>query len=242
MLLICSICAAHAAVQTADLSPAALKMVTPDGYKVEKVLPAPGTRNEYLVALSDVDVSHLIAERPVTLLLIAIRDNRAIVEDTVLPHAQRAASNRYRSAPNYLSGMTTENLSGGALVLVWSVLSGGGSGAEHYFDFFQTDAGKLRLVKSFVHGRMERLYLAVHKGAIYDADVQCKRGEKHGNAYVYTCTLNVTKYVFDGQAIVPVASERLRERKGNRYLSDSYRNMSILPALRNGEIFRQAPP
>ena len=65
--------------------------------------------------------------------------------------------------------------------------------------------------------------------------------KKHGNAYVYTCYLLVTKYAFDGQAIRPVASERMREQRGNRYLQDKYWFISVLNALQKNEIFAQAP-
>ena len=88
---------------------------------------------------------------------------------------------------------------------------------------------------------MEQIYFAVYKSAIYDAERVCTRGEKHGNAYVYTCYLLVTKYAFDGQAIRPVASERMREQRGNRYLQDKYWFISVLNALQKNEIFAQAP-
>jgi len=132
-------------------------------------------------------------------------------------------------------------MGGSDLFLVRSVLSGGGSGSLHYFDFYQLDKKKLRLVKSFSHQRMEQIYFAVYKSAIYDAERVCTRGEKHGNAYVYTCYLLVTKYAFDGQAIRPVASERMREQRGNRYLQDKYWFISVLNALQKNEIFAQAP-
>ena len=84
---------------------------------------------------------------------------------------------------------------------------------------------------------MEQTYFAVYKNAIYDAQCVCTRGEKHGNAYVYTCYLQVTKYAFDGQTIQPVGSERMREMRGNRFLQDKYWFISVLKALQKNEIF-----
>jgi hypothetical protein len=67
------------------------------------------------------------------------------------------------------------------------------------------------------------------------------QGEKHGNAFVYTCYLQVTKYEFDGQEIRPVGSGRMREQRGNRYLGEKYWFVSVLKALQTNEIFAQAP-
>jgi hypothetical protein len=51
----------------------------------------------------------------------------------------------------------------------------------------------------------------------------------------------VTKYTFDGEAIRPVGSERMREQKGNRFLQDKYWFISVLKALQKHEIFAPAP-
>jgi hypothetical protein len=88
---------------------------------------------------------------------------------------------------------------------------------------------------------MEQTYFAVYKNAVYDAEPVCTRGEKHGNAYVYTCYLQVTKYTFEGQAMRSVGSERMREQRGNRFLGEKYWFMSVLRALQTNEIFRQSP-
>jgi hypothetical protein len=89
---------------------------------------------------------------------------------------------------------------------------------------------------------MQQTYFAVYKNTIYDAECVCTRGgEKHGKAYVYTCYLQVTQYAFDGQAIRPVRSERMREQRGNRYLQDKYWFISVLKALQKNEVFTQAP-
>jgi hypothetical protein len=233
--------AAAATTHRADSSAAALKELTPEGYKVEKIMacgPNQGAQHDHLVALSDVDDVQIPA-RPVMLLLVAV-GTKIVVEDSVTLHKEATTGKFWNGPPNYFSGMTRENVGGGDLFLVRSVLSGGGSGSLHYFDFYRPEKKKLRLVKSFSHGRMEQTYFAVYKNAIYDAELVCSRGGRHGKAYVYTCYLQVTKYTFDGQAIRPVGSERMREQRGNRYLQDKYWFISVLKALQNNEIFGAA--
>jgi hypothetical protein len=234
--------AAAASTHRADPSAAALKELTPEGYKIEKTIacePDQGAQHEHLVVLADAD-DHRIAAKPVMLLLVAA-GKKIVVEDSVTLHNDANTGKFWDGPPNYFSGLTRENVGGGDLFLVRSVLSGGGSGSLHYFDFYRLEKKKLRLVKSFSHQRMEQTYLAVYKNAIYDAECVCTRGEKHGKAYVYTCYLQVTKYAFDGQAIRPVGSERMREQRGNRYLQDKYWFISVLKALQKNEIFTQAP-
>ena len=87
---------------------------------------------------------------------------------------------------------------------------------------------------------MTRPYFALYENAAYDADLHCSRGEKRGKAYVYTCYLEVTKYVFDGEAIRAVGSERMRQRQGNRFLDEKYWFISVLKALQRKEIFAAA--
>jgi hypothetical protein len=135
--------------------------------------------------------------------------------------------------------MTREDLGVGNLILLRTVLSGGGSGSLNFFDFYRVERNKLVLVRGFSHERMEQTYFAVYQHAIYDAEKVCTRGEKHGNAYVYTCYLQVTKYAFDGRKIRPVGSERIREQRGNRFLTDKYWFISVLRALQKKEIFAQ---
>ena len=233
--------AAAVTTHRAGLSPAALKQLTPEGYKIEKIIagePDQEDQHEYLVALADAD-DHEIPAKPVMLLLVAV-GRKILVEDSVTLH-NTDTGKFWDGPPNYFSGLTRENVGGGDLFLVRSVLSGGGSGSLHYFDFYRPEKKKLRLVKSFSHGRMQQTYFAVYKNAIYDAEPVCTRGEKRGEAYVYTCYLQVTKYAFDGQAIRPVGSERMREQRGNRFLQDKYWFISVLKALQKNEIFKQAP-
>lgn len=225
-----------------DLSAAELKELTPAGYKVEKTIacgPGQGGQQEHLVAMSDVDDSQ-IAAKPVRLLLVAV-GQKNVVEDSVTLHNVPNTGKFWDGPPNYFDGMTRESVGGGDLFLVRSVLSGGGSGSLHFFDFYKLEKKKLHLVKGFSHARMEQTYFAVYRNATYDAERVCARGEKRGKAYVYTCYLQVTKYTFDGQAFRAVGSERMREQRGNRFLEDKYWFLSVLKALQRNEIFAQAP-
>jgi hypothetical protein len=224
-----------------DLSAAALKGLTPEGYKVEKTIPCQpdeAVELEYLVALVDAE-DRQIPARPVVLLLVAL-GKKVVVEDRVTLHDASNTGNFWDGPPNYLKGLSRESVGGGDLFLIRSVLSGGGSGSLHYFDFYRLEKKHLRLVTSFSHQRMQQTYFAVYRDAVYDAECICSRGQKHGDAYIYTCYLQVTKYTFDGQTLRPVGSERMREQRGNRYLQDKYWFISVLNALRNKEIFAEA--
>ena len=124
-----------ASTHQATLSAAFLKELTPEGYKVEKTLACDegqATGREYLVALSDAADAEAFPEKPVMLLLVAV-GKRIVVEDSVTLHSDARAGDRY--SPNYFSGMTRENVGGGDLFLVTSMVFGGGSGSLHYFDF-----------------------------------------------------------------------------------------------------------
>ena len=227
-------------LNAAGLSETALKALTPDGYKVEKTIPLDVNKagtGEFLVALSDVR-EDTIKGRPVMLLLVAA-GSKVTTEDRVLPR-DSTSSEFWKGPPNYLDGVTRESFGGSDLILVRTVLSGGGSGSLHFFDFYKVERNKLRLIRGFSHDRMEWTYFAVYQNAIYDAEKVCTRGEKHGNAYIYTCYLQVTKYAFDGQAIRPMGSERMREQRGNRFLGDKYWFISVLNALQKKEIFAEA--
>ena len=223
------------------ISAAALQTLTPKGYKVEDMIACPadkGRPHEVLVVLSDAD-DEQIKGRPVMLLLVTA-GRQTVVRDRVIPH-DSATGRFWDGPPNYFAGLTRENVGGGDLILLKTVLTGGGSGSLHFFDFYKLEHNKLHLVRSFSHSRMERTYFALHRNAIYDAEKVCSRGEKHGKAYVYTCYLQVTEYVFDGQTIQPARSERMREQRGNRFLEDKYWFISVLKALQKNEIFAQAP-
>ena len=87
---------------------------------------------------------------------------------------------------------------------------------------------------------MERYYFALYKDTVFDADLVCRRGKRHGRSFVHTCYLDVKKYAFDGRSITAIGSERLHESQGPWFLSDSYRFMSVQKALEQGEIFGEA--
>ena len=175
--------------QTPRVSTETLKTVIPAGYKISKILPLSATRSgrEFVVGLTDVDDGD--PQRTVTLLLVVLRD-RPVVEDSVQLHPSTTGGEV--AAPNYLNQLTEERVGDGKLILAWSNQFAFGSSSVHYFDLYRAESGKLRLAKSFSHGRMERLYFTVYERAIYDAGVECQRGEKRGNAYVYGCALKVT--------------------------------------------------
>ena len=84
---------------------------------------------------------------------------------------------------------------------------------------------------------MERTYFTIYRHAIYDGRLHCERGKKHGNAYKYTCRIDVTKYTYDGDTVREMGTQKLRERQGNRYLPDKYWFVSVSKALRKKEIF-----
>jgi hypothetical protein len=123
------------------------------------------------------------------------------------------------------------------LILLRTTVFGGGSGSLQYFDFYDIQAGKLSLIKSFAHGRFESYYFALYQNNVYDAELVCQRGERQGKSFVYTCYLQVARYDLDGRTFVQTGTERMAERRGNRFLEDSYRFLSVEKALRNGEIF-----
>src|SRR5258706_7305082 len=163
--------AATASTHRADLSAAALKELTPEGYKIEKTIacePGPGAQHEHLVALADAD-DHEIPRKPVMLLLVAA-GKKILVEDSVILHNEANTGKFWDGQPNYFSGLTRENVGGGDLFLVRSVLFAGGSGSLHYFDFYRPEKKKLRLVKRFSHWRMDQTYFAVYRNATYDAE------------------------------------------------------------------------
>ena len=83
-----------------------------------------------------------------------------------------------------------------------------------------------------------RLYFCIANELIYDAVLVKERGAKRGKSYIYTCYLDVSKYSYDGKGIVKIASEKLREMTGNRFLDEKYWCMSLRNALKRGEVFR----
>lgn len=118
--------AGAASTQRVGLSAAALKALTPEGYKIEKTAacePDPVAQHEYLIALADAD-NHQIPEKPVMLLLVAA-GKKILVEDRVILHNDAKTGEFWDGPPNYLGGLTRENVGGDDLFLVRSVLFGG---------------------------------------------------------------------------------------------------------------------
>ena len=222
------------------LSAAAVQAMTPEGYKLAKHIPWPtaGGDQDYRVAAFS-DANEPEATKPVTVLLLGW-NGQWVIHDTVLPHHDRRPGAPDYEAPNYFTEMSRVQVDSRFLILLRTTVFGGGSGSLQYFDFYDVRSQKLVLVKSLSHGRMEGDYFALYKNAVFDADLVCRRGERHGRSFVYTCYLDVKKYAFDGSSITAIGSERLGERQGPWFLSDSYRFMNVEKALEKGEIFGEA--
>ncbi len=195
--------------------------------------------HQYALALSGIDSEDVngtqYVHRPLMLWLVAAGKTPQVVDHVRLHRADTRASSDLE--PNIFDGLSKVEIDGHRVILVTSTSWGGGSGSYHYYDFYRPEGSKLQLIKSFGHERLEGTYFTIYKHAAYDASLICSRGEKHGKAYIYTCYLNVTKYAYDGASMLPVASAKLHERRGNRFLNEKYWFMSVQKALRNGEIF-----
>jgi hypothetical protein len=216
-----------------------LSALAPEGYKAAKHIPwKAGAADVRIVAFSDAAVSDddigELPTRPVVLGLL-VWNGKWTLRDKVLPHYNTGTSDE--QWPNYFTDLDQVEVGNRKLILLRTTVFGGGSGSLQYFDFYDIDGEKLSLVKSFAHGRFESYYFALHEKNVYDADLVCRRGERHGKSFVYTCYLQVTRYGFDGRSLVETGSEKLQERKGNRFLGESYRFMSVKRALDKGEIF-----
>jgi len=183
----------------------------------------------YVAALSDSNPDRM--EKPITLLLINW-DGRWIIRDS---YVIQGPGPDY--PPNYLDTLRTQTIGQTKLLYVASHWWGGGSGSDFFYSFFLIHAGKFKLLKQFEHERMMRLYFYTANDSIYDAVLVKKRGPKRGKSYIYTCYLDVSKYSYDGKAIVKIASEKLREMTGNRFLDEKYWCMSLRNALMRGEAF-----
>jgi hypothetical protein len=190
---------------------------------------------QFLLALADGNSE--APQKPIELLYVGwegkwvIRDRRPI---------QSQGTGEYAKfwSPNYVNTLRLETIGHRQLVYVYSNSCWGGSGSNHLYSFYSVRDGRLTLLKQFEHERMMRFYFCLRNGAIYDAVLVKNRGAKHGNAYVYTCYLAVTKYSCDGNSIVMVGSEKLREMTGNRFLDEKYWNMSVCNALTRCEAFQ----
>lgn len=212
---------------------AALVQVLPEGYRTVAIVPClleGSARPRFVAALVDTDEAE--PEKVVRLLYLAWADHWSVLDSVEL------AGSDARFAPQYLNGISVVRVGPADLLYVNSNWSRGGSGSPHYFQFFRASADRLELVRAFEHERMERGLLCLRNDRIYDAVVACRCGEKKGAAYVYSCHLDATEYTFAGGKIVPVRKERLEERTGNRFLEETYRNLSLRSLLRQGNWFQ----
>ena len=224
----------------------------PAGYAIQEIKKVPSTENgdsQYLVALSDSmmpkannplpnEIIVGVPSKPPELLLVKVAGS-AILQDQIVLHkrAQSCMHIGEPPEPNYLGSIEAEDVGDGKLFLVHSTYSGGGSGGFHYFDLYRVEHNKLKQLATYSHDRLVRSYFTIFNHAIYDGQLSCARGEKHGAAYVYTCGIDVTKYIYDGNSIQPAGTERMHERKGNRFLNEKYWMMSVQNALGQREIF-----
>ncbi len=221
---------------TADIISAdarsALTAILPPGYRTAAVIPS---------ALGEHDKGHLVAvlvdtetdrpERVVRLLHLAWNGRWSVLDNVAI--AGRDAT----LLPQYLSGVSVVKVGAQNLLYVYTTWSGGGSGGMHYFQFFKAVGTRLQLVRGFEHVRMEHGFFTLHNDRIYDADIVCTRGEKKGRGYVYACHLDAKEYSFDGEHLVETRRERMEERTGNRFLSETYRNLSLHAEIMRGGHF-----
>lgn len=212
----------------------ALAKVLPEGYRTAAVVPWPleaGDKRHFVAALVDTKPDE--PTKTVRLLHLAWTGRWTILD------AVEIAAADPRFGPQYLNGISVVKIGRADLLYVYTNWYGGGSGSLHYFQFFKAVAGHLRLVRSFEHDRMERGLLCLRNNRIYDASIVCTRGEKAGAAYVYTCCLDATEFTYDGEVIVAARRARLEERTGNRYLGETYWNLSLRSVLQRGSHFPQ---
>jgi hypothetical protein len=229
LLAVCS-CQAFAAALSPDAR-LALSKLLPPGYRTAAVLPCSleaDRKGRFVAALTDDDPDQ--PEKPVRLLYLAWNRGWTVLDSVEIAGTESLT-------PQYLNGISVVPVGQGSLLYVYTNWSAGGSGSRHYNQFFTAVSGRLVLLKTFEHERMQRGYLCLSGHRIYDAKLVKRRGQKKGNAYIYACFLDVTEFTYDGQRILAVRSERVEERTGNRFLDESYWNISLRSILRRGGHF-----
>lgn len=212
---------------------AALAKILPEGYRTAAVIPyalGSGHTDRFVAALVDTDDD--LPERVARLLYLSWNGRRWTVLDSI-----EIAGRDPELNPQYLSGISVVKVGSADLLYVYTTWSRGGSGSLHYFQFFKVVAGHLKLVRAFEHDRMERGFLCLRNNRIYDAAVACSRGEKRGRAYVYSCYLDTKEFTYDGRSVTTTRTERLEERTGNRFLDETYHNLSLRSILQRGGHF-----
>lgn len=223
--------AAHGRVISREAEEA-LAAILPAGYRAAAVVPYPlekKDKSRFVVPL--VDVNDDVREKGVRLLYLAWNRTWSIVDAIEITSADG------KTTPQYVNGIAIVKIGTTDMLYVYTNYFGGGSGSSHYFDFYRVEGGRLKRIRSFEHDRMERGLLCLRNNRIYDAIIACDRIEKKGRAYIYGCFLDTTEYTFDRQQIVPLRKERVEKRRGNRYLCETYWNMSLRSFLRSGSYF-----
>lgn len=219
------------------LSTSEIEEISPAGYKLSKHIPwHTGDGRPLRIAVFE-DSNEVEQEKPVITLLLGW-DGKWVVYDKVFPHMGPTEENEY-GTPNYFTDIDRVQVDSCTLVLLRTMVFGGGSGYLQYFDFYNVVDNRLVLLSGFAHGKFERYYFALYNGAIYDAELVCTKGPRRHKSYVYTCYLEVKQYHFDGARICAAAAERYCERQGPWFLCDSYRFLNIEDALKKGKIFHK---
>jgi hypothetical protein len=229
---ICLLAAWCVGASAQALSPsaiAALAKLLPPGYRTDAVFKSRlegGDNGHFIAALVDTDSEQ--PRKSVRLLHLSWNGRWTILDSIEL------SGTASEPAPQYLNGISMVKVGQGNLLYVYSNWSGGGSGSVHYYQFFTAHSGHLKLVRTFEHERMERGYLCLRNERIHDARAICDRGEKKAEAYAYACHLETTEFTYDKGRIVAIGGKRLAERKGNRFLGETYWNMSLCSVLGHG--------
>jgi len=224
---------------------AALATVIPQGYQAAAVVPCEleaGGKGRFVAALvdeaaqADTNGSAPWPERNVRLLYLVWAKGRWTVLDSMDVSAKDPTL-----APQFADAVSVVTVGTANLLFVRTAWSAGGSGSWHYFLFITAVDGHLRLVRRFEHERMQRGLLTLRDERLYDANVACSRGEKKGKAYVYSCYLDTREFTYDGEHLTEVRRERLEERSGNRFLDETYWNISLRSVLQKGGHFLALP-
>ena len=211
----------------------ALTAILPAGYQTAAVIPSAlgeHDKDRFIAVLVDTQTDR--PERVVRLLYLGWNHKQWTVLDNVAIAGRDATL-----LPQYQRGVSVVKVGGENLLYVYTTWSEGGSGGLHYFQFFKAVGTRLQMVRGFEHVRMEHGFFTLHNERIYNAEVACTRGRKKGDSYVYTCNLDAREFTFDGERIVQTRREHLEQRTGNRFLSETYRNLSLHAAILRGSHF-----
>lgn len=228
---------AHATIQSESKpSDSDLQKLLPDGYRVDKVLRCKVGEEgglHFLAVLSDQNQTS--PEKPIRLLYIDGKEKWFVIDSLQI------CGEDAQYPPNYVETMSIETVGDREVIFLYTMAWGGGSGSNHFYQFFTIANGRLQLLKAIEHERMLRFYFCLYNHRIFDMKLVKIRGEKRGKAFVYTCYLEATEYTYDGKNIVPLRTERFREKQGNRFLDEDYRCVSLRNAIIQKEVFSRQP-